>query len=106
MFEAKWGVHKAGEGRSTWASSTGKTLTILISGRFTNSFRDEDQTIVVQMSRPGDFILFGPDTEHTWRALEDSVVLTFRWPSIPLAALNFSNINQWPFMHRRFTQVE
>jgi len=38
------------------------------------------------MERRGDFVIFGPDEkgtiEHRSTALEDSVFLTVRWPSI------------------------
>lgn len=77
--ELKWGIHTAGEERADWV--TGETRTavcILISGKFEIVFRD--RTVI--MSKPGDFVMWGKGDDHKWRILEDSVVLTVRWPSI------------------------
>ena len=80
--EVRWSVHSAGEARPEWAAGTSATtMTILISGKFANSFREVGEVL---MERQGDYILYPPGADHTWRAIEDSVVLTIRWPSEPL----------------------
>jgi hypothetical protein len=77
--ELKWGVHPAGEERPEWVTSEARTaVSILISGKFEIMFRDR----TVTMSQLGDFVMWGEGDDHKWRALEDAVVLTVRWPSI------------------------
>ena len=78
-LEVKWGVHKAGEGRSEWATNAqATTLSILISGRFRIQFPEQE----VVLSRQGDYALWCPGVPHTWVAEEDSTILTVRWPSL------------------------
>jgi hypothetical protein len=80
--EVKWGVHRAGETKpATGANSTAHTLSILVSGRFLLDFPEAGR--VVRLERPGDYALWPPGPQHRWTALEDSVVLTVRWPSLP-----------------------
>ena len=77
--ELKWCKHVAGEERSEWVTGEARTtIGILISGKFEMIFRN--QTITA--SKPGDFVMWGKGTDHKWRAVEDSVWLTVRWPSI------------------------
>ena len=77
--ELKWGIHSAGEMRPDWVTSEARTATsILISGKFEIIFRDR----VTVMQNQGDFVMWGLGDDHKWRALEDSVVLTVRWPSL------------------------
>jgi hypothetical protein len=77
--ELKWCKHPAGEERPEWVTGeTRTTIGILISGKFEMIFRN--QTFVA--SKPGDFVMWGKGTDHKWRALEDSIWLTVRWPSI------------------------
>jgi len=77
--EIKWGVHPAGEERADW--TTGETRTsfmVLISGRFIQRLPDRQ----VELTKPGDYVSWGPGVVHAWRAIEDSVLLTVRWPSV------------------------
>ena len=77
--EIKWGVHLAGTAREEWV--TGETRTsigILISGSFELEFIDRRVTF----AKPGDYVMWGPGTDHKWRAPTDCVWLTIRWPSI------------------------
>lgn len=79
--EIKWGSHKAGNAREEWV--TGETRTaigILISGKFVMEFPDRQITF----DKPGDYVMWGPGTDHKWHAPEDCVWLTIRWPSIAL----------------------
>jgi hypothetical protein len=80
--ELKWGVHRAGDVKETVAANgTAKTLSILISGTFLLEFPDIGEA--VRMARPGDYALWPAGLHHRWTTLEDCVVLTVRWPSIP-----------------------
>jgi hypothetical protein len=79
-FEMKWGVHKKGWKRESFAAQrTAKSITILVSGKFITKFKARKVTL----SRPGDYVYFSPRVYHITEAREDSVVLTIRWPSIP-----------------------
>ena len=77
-LEVKWGVHPAGEERSSWSPGDHTTtLVLLVQGRFKISLPRTE----VLFSRPGDYAVWGPGTAHHWAAVDDSVVLTVRWPS-------------------------
>jgi len=77
--ELKWSTHVAGEERPEWVTGeTRTTIGILVSGRWEMIFRD--QTVI--LSKPGDFVMWGPGEDHRWRALADAVMITVRWPSI------------------------
>ena len=66
--------------RSEWApASLVRTLNLLIRGRFVLVFPDRE----VALEREGDFVLFGPGLAHSYRSVEESLILTVRWPSRP-----------------------
>jgi hypothetical protein len=78
--EIKWGRHPAGDRRAHWvAGETRTAVLLLISGRF----HVELPSRTVILSTPGDYVLWGPGTDHSWYAEEESTVLTVRWPSMP-----------------------
>ena len=71
---------RGGETRSEWAPpSPVRTLNLLIRGHFVLVFPDRE----VALEREGDFVLFGPEVAHSYRSVEESLVLTVRWPSQP-----------------------
>jgi mannose-6-phosphate isomerase-like protein (cupin superfamily) len=75
-LEIKWGVMKTGEARAEWATSETRTsIGILISGSFIMEFRDQ----TLQFDTPGDYVMWGPGVDHSWRAPTDAVWLTVRW---------------------------
>ena len=78
-LEVKWGRHQAGEERADWSRSDAFSLAILIHGRFRFLFSDREQLLETE----GDFVIWEPGTAHGWRAEEDSLVITIRWPSRP-----------------------
>ena len=81
--EVKWASHPKGESNGSFAANrTATTMSILISGKFNISFRDEGERDDVLLVNAGDYALWPPLLEHDWTAVEDSVVLTVRWPSI------------------------
>ena len=77
-IEVKWGVHAAGEKREQWAPDDRRTaLVILVSGHFLVQLGDGS----ADLAEPGDYVMWGPGTGHSWTAVDDSVVMTVRWPS-------------------------
>ncbi len=79
--EVKWGVHRLGDRRGAWATGEVRTaLLVLIRGAFNIELRD--RTVVLR--EPGDYVVWGPGQDHSWRAVAaDTLVLTVRWPSLP-----------------------
>ncbi len=76
--EVKWGVHPADEKREQWSPDDLRTaLVILVSGHFMVQLADGS----ADLAKPGDYVMWGPGTGHSWSAVEDSVVMTVRWPS-------------------------
>ena len=67
-----------GDARPDWnPDETATTLCLLVSGRFNIHFDSR----LVTLARPGDYAVWGPGIKHRWQALDDSIVLTVRWPS-------------------------
>jgi hypothetical protein len=81
--EVKWAAHPKGQVREAWAAGAGMTtVSILVRGRFRIDFREPDggpASSSVLLSEEGDYALWTRAVEHTWRAEEDSVVVTVRW---------------------------
>ncbi len=85
-FEVKWAEHKKGyfkEGLKTDIST--KTVTFLVSGKFqidfTNKSNKHQETTV--LAKLGDYVCYdASEYDHSVRALEDCLVIVFRWPSI------------------------
>src|SRR5690348_156564 len=81
--EIKWGVHPDGERRShAWASSHATTISILIHGHLRVSFHSADTPRTVSLKQEGDYVIFEPDTVHSWEAVGDTLVVSIRFPSI------------------------
>ncbi|HEY7336795.1 MAG TPA: hypothetical protein VH639_18010 [Bryobacteraceae bacterium] len=80
--EVKWTRHAPGLTGKGWSDCyTATTLSVLISGKFRILFRNAPVEFV-DLSAPGDYVLFGPGIPHLSRALEDSLLITVRWPSV------------------------
>ncbi|MFI6031874.1 signal peptidase I [Amycolatopsis magusensis] len=76
--EIKWGTHRQGERRSEWArGGTQTTVSLLVSGRFRVDFPGGHTVL----ARVGDYVMWGPGIDHSWEAIDDSVIVTIRWPS-------------------------
>ena len=84
-MEVKWGIHKKGEANGGFATNRqSKTMSVLIQGNFQLTFKKEDgKPENIKLTRPGDFALWDFGVPHNWVALEDTTILTVRWPSIP-----------------------
>lgn len=77
--EIKWGTHPAGDERAQWQTDEHRTTIIfLVRGRFRINLHDGSHLL----EREGDYVMWSAGTDHSWRAEEDSVVLTVRWPSL------------------------
>lgn len=82
-LELKWYTHAKGETREQWAPANSvRTLNILIRGHFVLLFPNQE----VALRKEGDYVLFGPGVPHSYRSVEESLVLTVRWPSVPQEA--------------------
>ncbi|WP_027933953.1 hypothetical protein [Amycolatopsis thermoflava] len=76
--EVKWATHPKGDKRPEWTADDQRTtLVMLISGRF----RVESTQGEAVFREQGDYAMWGPGVDHSWEALEESTVLTVRWPS-------------------------
>jgi hypothetical protein len=81
-IEVKWGVHTAGETKAIeGVNQTATTLSLLVSGRFHLEF--PSHRCSVTLDHPGDYAVWSPGVSHRWRVVEDAVVVTVRWPSLP-----------------------
>jgi hypothetical protein len=82
-LELKWYTHAEGEKRSEWApGSPVKTLNLLVRGHFVLLFPDRE----IALAKEGDFVLFGPGVPHSFHSVQESLVLTVRWPSLAPAS--------------------
>jgi len=80
--ELKWFTHPKGDTRGECAPGNSvRTLNILIRGGFVLEFPGREVTL----ENEGDFVLFGPFVPHSFRSLDESLVLTVRWPSLRVA---------------------
>jgi hypothetical protein len=80
-IEVMWSSRKAGDTKEGWTKSTkATTLCILIKGKFSNTFPGVGECI---LEKEGDYLIYGPETPHSWYAYEDSLLITIRWPSEP-----------------------
>jgi quercetin dioxygenase-like cupin family protein len=76
--ELKWFTHPAGQQRDGWATGEERTtVALLISGRFRIDLPDGQ----VLLETPGDYVMWGPGTAHSWKSESESTMVTIRWPS-------------------------
>ena len=86
--EIKWGNHSAGEERETWVTDDYRTtVIILVRGRFRLNLGAES----ILLEKRGDYVMWGAGIDHSWRAEDDSVVVTVRWPSLVNAQFGAHN---------------
>jgi quercetin dioxygenase-like cupin family protein len=74
--EIKYTHHPPGDERLEWGSSPMWSMSLITSGHFRLIFRDRE----VDLSRDGDFTVWGPGIEHRWVAVTASSMVTVRWP--------------------------
>lgn len=88
-FELKWGHHYKGESKQTLGVNIqAKTLTFLIRGKIALKFPDQNRKIILE--KEGDYVYLDKGISHTWSVLEETLILTIRWPSIPNDQKNLS----------------
>jgi hypothetical protein len=81
--ELKWGIHPDGEKRRRpWASGHATTISVLIRGCLRVTFYVGEVPRLVTLETEGDYIIFAPDTVHSWEAIGDTVVVSVRFPSV------------------------
>ena len=82
-FELQWAELKKGTKREHTkpAHKTAKTLSILGRGKHRITFTETGEEILLE--KEGDYVYFDAATEHSWEALEDSLIISVRWPSEP-----------------------
>ena len=80
-FEVKWGVGKKGEFKKGLSSKkSAKTIGILIKGKLSMRFPETKKEVI--MSKVGDYVIYDAcEVWHETEALEDSTIITIRWPS-------------------------
>lgn len=78
-IEVKWSTHPAGQSRDGVAPGAPHiTLGVLVRGKFVVILNEGERVL----EHEGDYVLLAPGTPHSWRAEEESVMLTVRWPSV------------------------
>jgi hypothetical protein len=81
--EVKWHQHPKGDQRprfGRWPRAT--TISLLINGVFLLRLKLPDGMREIVLANPGDYVAFAPGVDHSWEALEDCLVITFRTPSL------------------------
>jgi hypothetical protein len=81
-FEMQWTELRAGRKKhgGPARNKTAKTMCILISGHLRLKFAGSRE--VVHLEKQGDYVYFPPGVFHYWVAVEKTVTMTLRWPSI------------------------
>ena len=80
-FEIRWTFHPKGDKKPQIAANMkAKTVSVLIKGKFVLIYPDQKKEVI--LSKPGDFVYHDAKVYHGSEALEDSIMLTIRWPSI------------------------
>lgn len=78
-FSLKWTKSKKGEKRGHAGINPAKTLDILVYGKHRVNLVESGESVLLE--KEGDYIYVGPGIAHTWETLEDSLIVTLRWPS-------------------------
>ncbi len=76
-----WGKHNKGDKKDlAKTNKTAKTVFMLMYGKFRFSFPDLQKNVLLQ--NEADYLFFENGIAHSWEALEDSLAITIRWPSL------------------------
>lgn len=79
--EIKWSERSKGWTRGWSEPSTGTSITLLVDGSMELTFRGNGSG-TVQLTQPGDYVMWCPGTEHDCLALDDCTVITVRWGAV------------------------
>ena len=90
----KYGLHDPGETcKNPYEKSNKINISILRSGGpFVHSFKCADGQINLpkaKLSEIGDYVIYGTDVTHTWTAVNESTVLTVKFPPNPNRGLSW-----------------
>jgi hypothetical protein len=81
-FEIKWSNSRKGDKKPEPALNVkAKSVVILVYGSFRIDFPDEKKSFTLRDE--GDYVFFNVGVTHSWEVLEDSLLITIRWPSTP-----------------------
>lgn len=81
--EIKWGYHPGGDTRpQAWASGHATTISVLVRGCLKVTFQTSDGPQLVTMEKEGDYVIYPPETVHSWEAIGETIVLSVRFPSV------------------------
>jgi hypothetical protein len=81
-IEVKWSTHLAGTQKQCWGvSEEATTLCVLIKGQVSLQFPGRECTL----SQEGDYAIWSAGVLHRWVVVQESLILTVRWPSMPEA---------------------
>ena len=80
-FEIKWSKNPQGASKiAAKANKVAKTVCILVRGKFRVDFPDLNKSVLLE--KEGDYVFFGNGIVHSWKALEESLTINIRWPSL------------------------
>ncbi len=80
-FEVKWGKHRKGEKCKNFkANKKAVSVVILIYGKLEMEFKPNQRMI---LEHEGDYVWWDRRVFHRWRVVENSLIITIRWPSLP-----------------------
>ncbi|OHA26475.1 MAG: hypothetical protein A3C06_02770 [Candidatus Taylorbacteria bacterium RIFCSPHIGHO2_02_FULL_46_13] len=80
-FSLKWTKSKRGDSREQIGTCEAETLDILVYGKHKIDFPNLHKSVTLE--KEGDYVYVGRNIAHTWETLEDSLIVTLRWPSVP-----------------------
>jgi hypothetical protein len=77
----KWTKARKGEKKEVYTANTSsETLGILIYGRMRVDFLEPESSLVLE--KEGDFLFLAKDVFHRYEFLEDSLVISLRYPAV------------------------
>jgi hypothetical protein len=83
-FEIKWGEHKKGGGKADFGvNKTAGSLDILVRGKYKFVWLEDGVERSATLSAQGDYMYWPPGVAHRSEMLEDTLIITVRWPSVP-----------------------
>ena len=77
----KWSKYKKGETKAVpTANHTSKTIGVLIRGKIEIVLTDLGRTVLLE--KEGDYIYLPPNTKHYHNVLDDTFLISVRWPAL------------------------
>ena len=84
LLEIKWSSHKKDECRKEWDEPSWNyvAVSILIRGNFQIEFKTCNIIEEKILKEEGDYVMWSSSVPHKWMALEDTIIITVRWPIV------------------------